>query len=99
VLRFLVWAISEAVGAVGCRELVPTATVTGAAAQASAAAPSSKRDGNTVQVFDVQFTDLQRQLLTLLRIQSMSFGRNSRPKFMPICILDMRNVGLEPWTR
>jgi transposase len=31
------------------------------------------QDGNTVQVFDVQFTDLQRQLLTLLRIPEQGF--------------------------
>jgi transposase len=31
------------------------------------------QDGNTVQVFDVQFTDLQRQLLTLLRIPEQAF--------------------------
>jgi transposase len=31
------------------------------------------QDGNTVQVFDVQFTDLQRQLLTLLSIPEQVF--------------------------
>jgi hypothetical protein len=31
------------------------------------------QDGNTVQVFYVQFTDLQRQLLTLLRIPEQAF--------------------------
>jgi transposase len=31
------------------------------------------QDGNIVQVFDVQFTDLQRQLLTLLRIPEQAF--------------------------
>ena len=31
------------------------------------------QDGNTVQVFDVQFTDLQRQLLMLLRIPEQAF--------------------------
>ena len=31
------------------------------------------QDGNIVQVFDVQFTDLQRQLLTLLRVPELAF--------------------------
>jgi hypothetical protein len=31
------------------------------------------QDGNIMQVFDVQFTDLQRQLLTLLGVPELAF--------------------------
>jgi transposase len=38
------------------------------------------QDGKTVQVFDVQFTDLQRQLLALLGVPEEHFGRNNGPE-------------------
>jgi transposase len=37
-------------------------------------------DGNTAQVFDVQFTDMQRLLLNLLGVPERRFGRNSGRK-------------------
>jgi len=51
------------------------------------------QDGNTVQIFDAQFTDLQRQVLTLLGVSEQAFQLlKVHRKSVPNCALDLRNV-------